>query len=293
MAYLAATATYMAYGNNRGRFTSSSSEMEKGRLTAMDATDMELIDKRELGLSCYDVHRDGSTVYYASRLRPLANMRPTGRLWNYAADLFVVDWLEASGEPYDVITDEDLEAEGMDLLDPYRVVITGSHPEYYSLRMLDGVEGWLRRGGRFMYMGGNGFYWRIAWHPEKPGRLEVRRAEDGTRSNKAEVGAYYHSHTGEYGGLWRRNHRAPNKLVGVGFISQGFDASAPYRRLDASLDPRVAFMFEGIDDEVLGDFGVLEGGAAGQEIDCYDAALGSPPHGLVGRVVGEIIPTST
>ena len=281
VAYLAATASYIVYGNLRSRMTAAGYEVDKGRLTVMDATDVELIDRRQLGLSCYDVHRDGSPVYYASRLRPLTNMRPTGRLINYAADLFVVDWLEASGEPYDVIADEDLEAEGMDLLAPYRVVVTGSHPEYYSLGMLDAVEGWLRRGGRFMYMGGNGFYWRAAWHPEKPGRLEVRRAEDGTRANEAEVGAYYHSFTGEYGGLWRRNHRAPNKLVGNGFISQGFDASVPFRRRDASRDPRVAFMFEGIEDENLGDFGILEGGAAGQEIDCYDQALGSPPHGLV------------
>ena len=280
IAYLASSATYIAYANHRGRFTSASTEMEKGRLTVVDSTDLEVV-KRTLGRSCYDTHGDGSPVYYSSRLRPLINMRPTGRLWNYAADLFVVDWLEATGEPYDVITDEDLEAEGLDLLAPYRVVVTGTHPEYASLRMLTAVDGWLRRGGRLMYMGGNGFYWRIAWHPQKPGRLEVRRSEDGTRSNKAEVGEYYHSHTGEYGGLWRRNGWPPNKLVGVGFIAQGFDASVAYRRREASRDPRVAFMFEGIEDEVLGDFGILEGGAAGLEIDCYDRDLGSPPHGLV------------
>ena len=31
---------------------------------------------------------------------------------------------------YDVITDEDLHAEGLELLAPYRVLLTGSHPEY-------------------------------------------------------------------------------------------------------------------------------------------------------------------
>ena len=40
-------------------------------------------------------------------------------------------------------------------------------------------------------------------------------------------------------------------------------------------------MFEGIADELLGDFGVLQGGAAGLEIDCADPALGTPPHALV------------
>ena len=34
--------------------------------------------------------------------------------------------------------------------------------------------------------------------------MEVRRNEDGTRAWAAEPGEYYHSFTGEYGGLWRR-----------------------------------------------------------------------------------------
>ena len=41
-------------------------------------------------------------------------------------------------------------------------------------------------------------------------------------------------------------------------------------------------MFEGIgDDEVIGDFGFVLGGAAGDEIDRFDLDLGSPAHGLV------------
>lgn len=40
-------------------------------------------------------------------------------------------------------------------------------------------------------------------------------------------------------------------------------------------------MFEGIDDELIGDFGILQGGAAGLEIDSVDHALGTPAHALV------------
>jgi N,N-dimethylformamidase len=40
-------------------------------------------------------------------------------------------------------------------------------------------------------------------------------------------------------------------------------------------------MLAGIDDSVLGDFGVLQGGAAGLEIDAVDPRLGTPPHALV------------
>ena len=281
IAYLAATATYTVYQNNVGRFTNKWVEVMKGVLTQIDATDTLLLDHPELGLSTYDVHRDGSGVCYSSRLRPAMNTRPTGRLWNYCSDLFVVDWLEQIGLGYDVITDDDLHAEGLGLLQNYRVVVTGGHPEYYSIEMLDALDAWLRAGGRLMYMGGNGFYWRIAYHPTKPGVIEVRRAEDGTRAWIAEVGEYYHSFTGEYGGMLRRQKRAPNALVGVGFISQGFDASAPYRRTPESRDARATFIFDGIDDEVLGDFGVMLGGAAGAEIDCVDPTLGTPPHALV------------
>ena len=40
-------------------------------------------------------------------------------------------------------------------------------------------------------------------------------------------------------------------------------------------------MFEGVEDEILGDFGIIQGGTAGIEIDCVDTALGTPPHALV------------
>jgi N,N-dimethylformamidase len=132
-----------------------------------------------------------------------------------------------------------------------------------------------------MYLGGNGFYWKIAHHPTRPGVIEVRRAEGGVRAWAADPGEYYHSFTGEYGGLWRRNDRAPQRLAGVGFISQGFDQCSYYRRLPAAADPRVAWMFAGISEELIGNFGFLQGGAAGLEIDAVDARLGTPPHALV------------
>ena len=47
-------------------------------------------------------------------------------------------------------------------------------------------------------------------------------------------------------------------------------------------DPRAAFILEGVgSDEVIGDFGLAGGGAAGYEIDRYDLALGTPPNALL------------
>ena len=49
-----------------------------------------------------------------------------------------------------------------------------------------------------------------------------------------------------------------------------------------SLDRRVEFIFEGLEhDELMGDFGLSGGGAAGHEIDRYDLTLGTPPDALL------------
>src|SRR5262249_32868248 len=54
-----------------------------------------------------------------------------------------------------------------------------------------------------------------------------------------------------------------------------------YRRLPDSHDPRAAWIFNGVGaDEVIGDFGLVMEGAAGDEIDRVDPALGTPPETL-------------
>jgi N,N-dimethylformamidase len=199
-------------------------------------------DKHIVGnrlLSLYDHHSDGSGVCYSSRLRPIVNMRPK---WNFAllgngkgyphqfnADLHLVAWLSAKGFAFDVATDEDLQLEGAELLNQYRVVLTGSHHEYWSGPMLDALEHYQNTGGRLMYLAGNGLYWVTSFDPQQPHIVEVRRW-GGTQSWTAVPGEYYHSTTGELGGMWRERGRPPQRLVGVGFTAQGFDASLPYYR---------------------------------------------------------------
>ena len=134
-----------------------------------------------------------------------------------------------------------------------------------------------------MYMGGNGFYWRIAYNVDDAGIIEVRRSEDGVRAWIAKEGEYYHQFNGEYGGLWRRLGRPPNQLVGIGFAAQGFDGGTYYRVQPGAMDNRVAFILKNLEttDDVWGDFGNQGGGAAGEEIDRWDDSLGSPSHAIV------------
>ena len=291
LAFLAPTASYMAYANEHMVLTPEPGVGSLGRLTVLTPHDLYMNEHREMGYSLYDYHADGSGVCYSSRLRPIINMRPKYQFYaglmgsglhQYNADTHIIGWLEAMGHAYDVITDEDLHHEGLGLLAKYRVVMTGTHPEYHSKEMLDALQGFTDRGGRFIYMGANGFYWRIAYHQELQGAIEVRRAEGGIRTWIAEPGEYYHSFTGEYGGLWQRQGRAPQTIAGIGFTSQGFDYSAAYERLPDSHDPRAAFIFQGIgEDELIGDTGLMGGAAGGFEIDRADRRLGTPPHALV------------
>ena len=265
IAFLAPTFSYLAYAN-------------------MDSGIPQL-------LSLYDKHSDGSGVSYSSRLRPIVNFRPKlADAWEdvtfphqFNADLHLTGWLEEKGYTYDVITDEDLHWEGTSLLAPYRVILTGSHPEYWSGQMLDALKAYLEGGGRLMYLGGNGFYWVTGMDPEERHTVEIRRW-GGTQTWEAQPGEFYLSTSGEMGGLWRFRGRPPQQLVGVGFTAQGPAPGVPYKRQPDSFDPRAAFIFEGIDDdELIGDFPnlVMSYGAANFELDRFDLQLGTPPHALL------------
>ena len=285
--FLASSATYMAYANYRVMNRSNLYEMYLGQVPELVPDDLYLNLHPELGDSLYTTHADGSGMAISSRHRPILNMRPNAALSAFADDGWILAFLRAQQIGCDVLTDEDLDREGVAALDGYDLVLTGNHPEYVSTRMWDALVAHLDRGGRLIYLGGNGFYWRVAFHTEMPGVIELRRAEDGSRPWDMEPGAYYHAFTGEYGGMWRRVGRPPQRLLGVGFSASGFDLSRPYDRLPAADDPRAAFLFEGVPETVIGAAGIAGGGAAGQEIDRHDEALGSPPHALiVARATG-------
>ena len=245
---------------------------------------------QDYGLSTYNYHHDGSGICYSSRLRPSLTMRPKyiticrsyggSGMRHLPADTHIFAWLEHLGLDYDVVTDDDLHKEGHALLKPYQVVMTCSHPEYHTTNTLDAIYQYSRSGGRLMYMGGNGFYWKVAVNDNLPGMVEIRRGEGGIRTWAAQPGEYYNSLDGEYGGLWLRNGRPPQQLVGVGFTAQG-DFQGTYYRRNSQLPSEYEWVFEGIDDEILGDFGLSGGGAAGFELDRVDPSLGTPKNAVV------------
>ena len=287
IAMLMPTCSYLAYANERIGLDTGMAQVLSSQVTVIHEWDLALRQRPEYGVSSYDSHRDGAGVCYSTRLRPILNMRPKHRMaptvvpWQFPADLSVIYWLETMGYDYDVITDEDLHQEGLACLEPYNVVINATHAEYYSETMMDATEDYLASGGRLMYLSGNGYYWVVSFRAGDMDVMEVRRLDLGTRAWAAEPGEHYMVSNGERGGLWRGRGRAPQKLLGTGFTSEGMDESKPYRKMPDAENPAAAWIFDGVDGDIIGDRGLAVGGAAGIEFDRYDLALGTPPHTLI------------
>lgn len=285
IAVLMPTFTYLAYANEHLAFDAPIAQAICANTPVVTPEELQWKEAEEFGLSTYDVHSDYAGVCYSSWRRPILNMRPryrmpaTGVPWAFPADLSLIWWLDHSRYDFEILTDHDLDREGLDALRPYRAVLTGTHPEYYSSSMLDATEDYLASGGHLLYLGGNGYYWVTAVRPEEPWCIEVRKLDVGSRAWQAAAGEGYLATTGERSGLWRSRGRPPQKIVGVGFTTEGMDESQPFERLPDSFDPEVAWIFDGIgENELIGDFGLGLGGAAGLELDRYDLALGTPPH---------------
>jgi N,N-dimethylformamidase len=283
VAFLAPTFTYQAYANARlGDRIDYAGDGLSAREYRPGPRDAQLDEHPALAGSLYDVHSDGSGRAYSSNRRPVLNFRADYQsavqqaFRHVGADLYLTAWLESLDVEHDVLTDHALHADGAELLEPYRVLVTGSHPEYVSAEILDALQAFLARGGRVMYLGANGFYWITSCDGH---RIETRRGRGSTRTWASPPGEEHHSTTGEPGGLWRHRGRAPNRLVGIGMSSQGWDERAPgFVRTRQSRDPRRAWIFEGVEADVFGTDGLVMGGASGDELDRHDPALGSPPE---------------
>ena len=274
---LVSTFTYTIYGNH------ARPDYHDGwlkRIADWGAYPYNPAVHREYGLSTYNNHSDGSGICHASHKRPLFNLRPgyitfgeaeCSGLRHFQADSHLISWLHKHNIDYDIITDDELDREGVDAIAGYAAVTTGSHPEYHTRKMLDALMAYRDQGGNLLYLGGNGFYWKIVRHQQHDDLLEIRRAEDGLRAWASNPGEYYHSFDGSYGGLWRRNGRPPQQLVGIGFTAQGIFEGHPYKR--TCYDPEFNWLFDGIDGDEIGNFGFSGNGAAGFELDRVDPNL--------------------
>ena len=287
IAVLIPTFTYTVYANiARG----NTDESWQQTVDDWQAWPWNADEHPEYGLSTYNLHSDGSGIAYSSRRRPIITMRsatvcypnvPGSGLRHFAADAHLWFWLEQQGYAFDIVTDDELHERGLAAVADYDVLMTTTHPEYHTRETLDALSSYTANGGRFMYLGGNGFYWKVAVSEAWPDAIEIRRGEGGIRAWASEPGEYYNAFDGSYGGLWRRNGRPPQLLAGVGFTAQGEHRGGSYQRTAVSYEPQYQWVFDGIEDERLGDFGLSGGGAAGFELDRADVHLGTPHNAVV------------
>src|SRR5262249_458930 len=150
IAYLIPTLTYLAYASEHEIV--GPPELFPYSDRSAHQTEYRYIAENRLR-SLYDYHGDRTAASYAAWNRPLVKTRPTATGGGccspeyLGADLYLIDWMEQKGHRYDCVADENLHAEGVDLLRPYRVVVTGTHPEYWSGPMLDALAAYLAGGG--------------------------------------------------------------------------------------------------------------------------------------------------
>lgn len=272
---LVPTFSWQAYSTNRQPFTWT----EDGAI--------------DLGVGTYDRHADGSPVYYTSARRPhRAGVPDRGfRAYgahNLTANLYLIDWLDQSGIPYDVASDHHLHRDGSELLEHYRCVVLGSHPEYWSAAMLGALLHYQEAGGRVMYLGGNGLYWVTSVDPERPWLIEVRKRGEGDFAGRIPErdGESMHSTTLEAGGTWAARGMPPRTLVGVEFAANAHPHTTPgpvaFERTPAADDPRYRFVFDGLPaGGPIGGFGSGVGGA-GYEMD---AVFAEPLPGVTSSVL--------
>ncbi len=234
--------------------------------------------------SLYDYHSDGSGVSLVSTRKPKATLRDDYRYplcgdpHNLPVDLHLLKFCAREGIAIDVATDADLERQGLQLLRPYRGVVTGSHPEYLSVGMEQAYRDYLAQGGNLAYLGGNGFAAAVAYRDDL---MELRRGP--TQSGRtwdgplAEMGLAL---TNEPGGYLRDRGRGEYRLVGVGISLMGFTRALPFTRTQAGRSAGFDWLFEGV-PETFGDWGIVLGGAAGYEVDAISPHLGSPSDMVV------------
>ena len=254
------------------------------------------------GPCLYHRHTDGSPVYYCTRRKPTRAWDPTSgfRLWGahlLTANLYLVDWLERKSFKWDAISDQDLDRDGIEMLRQYKCLLISGHPEYWTEHMMRTAEQYIEGGGRIMYLAGNGLYWVTSIDPYRPHLMEVRKsaegdAEPGTIALPGEV---QHSTTLEQGGLWSRRGVPPRSILGVEYSATSFghsDQNRGFKRTSLSYDDPYSFVFEGVEDETIGEFGLNLDSAVGYELDSAQDATRHHAVAVLARASDGLNPPS-
>ncbi len=131
------------------------------------------------------------------------------------AEWRILGWLERRRYNYDIFSDHQLDTGLLDL-DRYRVLLLTVHPEYWSEAMYRRVKEWVfERGGRLIYLGGNGVNCKIEYLQDGANMRCLNAWPDGCESR-------FH---GEL--------ESEANLLGVVYSDPGAMTVAPYEVIDS------------------------------------------------------------
>jgi hypothetical protein len=265
VAVLCATNNWNAYNNFGGR---------SNYVNATGLPEQPIVNARQ-DMSRYQERLYSGWSFLDEEFKPLSFERPEpfnhvprdveatdpirGRQPNHVApaDWRLLAWLEREGLAHDVYAEAHLHDGALDL-DAYRVVILPAHPEYWTRQMYFRLKAWVHeRGGRLMYLGGNGV------------NCEVELLDDGTmrcrsQRQKPPQESRFHRSVGE----------SEASLLGVVYDDRGIMTGAPYRVVDAG-------------HWVFADTGLREGDLFGSESQHERC-----PGGASGHETDKISPSS-
>ncbi|MBC8356158.1 MAG: carboxypeptidase regulatory-like domain-containing protein [Planctomycetes bacterium] len=176
----------------------------------------------------------------------------------------LLGWLEREGLAHDVYAETQLHFDTLNL-DNYKLLIISTHPEYWSSEMYFKLKAWVfERGGRLMYLGGNGLNCDVEFIDSQ---TCIYRNDD-SRKLTAE-GSKYESR-------FHLRQESEANLLGVVYDERGIMTAAPYEVVDDS-----HWVFEGTGLANGDTFGHesqhqrIPGGASGHETDKISPS--SPP----------------
>lgn len=176
------------------------------------------------------------------------------------AEWRILGWMEREGIDYDLYSDYQLHS-GELPLDAYQILVLSVHPEYWSGEMYDRVKEWVfQKGGRLVYLGGNGVNGPVEFLDE----ATMRCINDWSEGTESRFDTFKESEA---------------SLLGVVFTEAGAMTVAPYQVIKAD-----HWVFEGTglkEGEIFGHKTLHErygDGASGHETDKMSA---STPSGTI------------
>jgi N,N-dimethylformamidase len=205
---------------------------------------------------------------------PITGRLPCGMA---PAEWRLLGWMEREGFAYDYYSEAQLHDGELDL-DAYKILVLSVHPEYWSRRMYQRVKEWVhRRGGKLMYLGGNGLNCEVEFLGDDRLRFMTHLAP----STGGALGMPHPDDPSVYlDSRMARTLESEASLLGVVCTETGIMTAAPYRVVKAD-----HWIFAGTglrDGDLFGQTSLQErihGGASGHETDKRS------PHSPPGTVL--------